>query len=89
MLHTAFAVATGAKKVHRLLNPQNFLTGSTQRVNSSLGYELTLHNSSVEHLGCLTEWEQLKIREKEGMQVVNFIDKAAVKLSEQNRYTFT
>jgi len=36
MLHVAFAVATGAKKVYRLLNLQNFLTGSMQRVNSML-----------------------------------------------------
>jgi len=49
-------------------------------------YGLTLHNLSVEHLRCLVDWDQFKIREKEGKQVVNLIDKAAVTQREQNRY---
>jgi len=39
MLHTcraiAFADVTGSKKVHRLLNLQNFLTGSMQQVKNA------------------------------------------------------
>ena len=35
MLHIAFAVVIGAKKVHRLLNLQDFLTGSMQHVKST------------------------------------------------------
>jgi len=35
------------------------------------------------------EWEQFKTRHKEGMQVVNLIDKAAVKLSEVGYYIKT
>jgi len=31
------------------------------------------------------EWEQFRIREKEGKQVVELIGKAAAKLREQNR----
>ena len=70
----AFAVVTGAKKVRRLQNLQNFLTGSMQVDATGEKYGLTLHNSSVEHLRCLMEWEQFKIREKEGKQVVNLIN---------------
>ena len=49
-------------------------------------YGLTLHNSSVEHLRCMLEWDQFKVREKEGTHVVNLIDKAAITLRDQNRY---
>ena len=37
-------------------------------------YGLTLHKSSVEHLRCLMECLQFKIREKEGKQVTNLIN---------------
>jgi len=50
MLHIAFADVTGAKKVHRLLNLQNFLTGSMQRVKIRIN---SSQQSSVEHLRCL------------------------------------
>ena len=76
MLHIAFAVVIGAKRVHRLLNLQDFLTGSMQQVKSRL---------SVEHLSSLMKWEQFKIREKEGKQVVDLIGKAAATLREQIR----
>ena len=49
-------------------------------------YGFTLHNSSVEHLRCLVEWDPFKIRKKEGKQVVDLIGKAAVTQREQNRY---
>ena len=86
MLHIAFAVVTGAKKVHRLVtklvNLQDFLIGSTQQVKSMD----SLFTTHLLNLRCLVEWDQFKIHEKERKQAVDLIGEAAVTQREQNRY---
>jgi len=51
-LQTVFAVVTWAKKVHRLLVIQDFLTGSTWTGDNAT---TNIHNSTVEHLRCQLE----------------------------------
>ena len=61
MLHIAFAVVTGAKKVHRLVtklvNLQDFLIGSTQQVKS-MDSLFTTHLLSI----CAAWWNGINLK---------------------------